>query len=242
MRIYIHQESFRFLCNNSEYAARLIIDGLVNVHFIKNLYRQIELCSTDISMEEISFIQSKLKNKNMYKNLNKLFFSIGYRDTLMGGMPKLKKFFSSTRESISASCFDDGYFTFATNVDSATTMYKDRESIKSLRKNIALNSSSSKVKGLILVKGSNLFFDANLSEKEQLLSCDYGIFFAKDKKRKSSNFSTLVNNCFQQTWDEFFDCSVMNLCIGQRIGQKKILIRNKVLSLLEFWDYEEEYI
>jgi hypothetical protein len=152
-RIYVHERSFNFAAQQSEQAARLILQALGFTVAAKIVHHHLEgavdlgLISAETSAQLIDRLTT-LSGPRLTAALRR----VGYRPSesrKFGGFYPLL----DPPEEIVASCAEAGYFTFATGIRAAERMYAEKGSMRAERSAIRAGGGPSDV---TWVNGRNL--------------------------------------------------------------------------------------
>ncbi len=157
-RIYIHEFSFRHLCRCSPEASRLVQTALLRSSAVKMLNRHFVedgVLSGVVQQEKADSFLADLA-RDTGGDLTNCFRRLGFHPSLPAQRNNLFPLLAAD-EVISASCFEDGYFTFATNAAAAKRMFDDNVPMKALRASL-LEADFDPFPELLLLRGRCLVY------------------------------------------------------------------------------------
>jgi hypothetical protein len=130
-RVYVHQDAFAELASQSEETANLIYGSLMQVNAVKIAHHHLsDAVDLGIISEEVGDEVLHSLEANAKGHLTSMLQHIGYRS------PSNKEDVFPLLESdevIEASCFEGGYFTYATGVKSGEVMFAEQGSLQEER-------------------------------------------------------------------------------------------------------------
>ncbi|GAB4267622.1 MAG: hypothetical protein Kow0013_17690 [Pararhodobacter sp.] len=159
-RVYVHAHSLRALCLSDRQAGEEIIGALIGVGVKKRLFNRlvqdgrIVLGLDEGALEPVRCQISDLDGTNLTRVMRRVLYRPAVNGQSRAATPARPLF--ERDEDIVASCFDDNYYTFATDRDAADRMYADRVPIKDLRRLMAEAPDDPRVADLTLVRGKRL--------------------------------------------------------------------------------------
>jgi hypothetical protein len=152
-RIYIHQHTFRNLIERETAAAHVVFNALLRTKIAKMVHRYIVEDGVAFGLVETGRaieIDAKIK-RGFEPSLTRALQQLGYRSPMPQDRNAIKAVLDVCEEVV-ASCYEDGYFTFATSDSAASIMYDDKEKMSALRQKVNQGLSE----GLTIIKGRNL--------------------------------------------------------------------------------------
>jgi hypothetical protein len=151
-RLYVHDYSFRVLAGNGSCAMQDVADGLMGCRAVRVASHHLEAAAAVGALNER--VASEMTDRlaaDLHAPITTLLRKVAVLDTArqaLSGQALL-----DSRESVVASCFDDGYWTFATNRSAASRMYADHEPLKRLYEDCRAGTGP---QDLTMVKGARL--------------------------------------------------------------------------------------
>jgi hypothetical protein len=152
-RIYIHKGSFEDLARQNEQLAWHVSLALFNVRVAKVAHHHIE------QGQDLGSVRPQVAQTFMSpivaardESLSTLFTEVGYRPKLPYRPERLLPILR-LGETVVDTCFQDGYYTFATGAEAAARMFEDREPMPSLKNSLA---SGKGPHDLTIISGNSL--------------------------------------------------------------------------------------
>ena len=164
-RIYIHAYSFRELCLSSAEARVEVLECLVAVSIRKMMHNRIVQDGSSLGLlsAQQAHIAAGLVDRmemcSVSSTLSKIGLAGRKASSALHAAPLLQ-----LGETVEASCFDDNYYTFATDRSAAEAMYRDQEPIATLRQRKLRAPSDPSVSDLTLIKGKALLWRPDLGK------------------------------------------------------------------------------
>jgi len=163
-RVYVHAHSLKQVCLSDRKAGEEIIAAMIGVGVRKRLFnRLVQDGQMLLGLDEETLVPVRMRIGDLDgTNLSRTLRRVRYQPVLNGktrqDTPWIPLF--DTGEEVVASCFDDNYYTFATDWDAADRMYADHVPIKELRHLMAQQPADPRVADLTLVRGNRLTLTA----------------------------------------------------------------------------------
>lgn len=152
-RIYIHERTLDWLALSSPIAAQRVIGLQQSAQARKILHHRVEQAvELGVFRSALARAVSDRVDDLTIGSFTSLLRSIGFRP------PERREAFETVLgddEEVAATCFEDGYYTFATDGASARRMYADHEPLKQLRNRIRSGIGPC---DLTIIKGRALAF------------------------------------------------------------------------------------
>jgi hypothetical protein len=152
-RIYIHEYSFQALARTSEAAARLVFSTLATVIVDKIAYHHLDQAN-DLGIvshncgDHLCEAMGRAADDDLSTALQQIVFRPAGPAERHGAYPLLLK-----HEQIVATCFEAGYYTFATGKQAADEMYAETGSLRAERAQLRAGHGPD---DLTLIKGDSL--------------------------------------------------------------------------------------
>ncbi|MCB1409419.1 MAG: hypothetical protein H6899_10745 [Rhodobacter sp.] len=159
-RVYVHAHSLQQVCLSDRCAGEEILSALIGVGVKKRLFNrlvqdgQMLLGLPEDRLDAIRRRIVDLDGTNLTRTLRRLHHYPALHGRTRSNTP-LEPLFRDGEEVV-ASCFDDNYYTFATDWPAAERMYADHVPIKDLRRLLTDSPDDPRVADLTLVRGNRL--------------------------------------------------------------------------------------
>ncbi|MCB1395572.1 MAG: hypothetical protein H6898_07320 [Rhodobacter sp.] len=163
-RVYVHAHSLKQVCLSDRKAGEEIIAAMIGVGVKKRLFnRLVQDGQMLLGLDEETLVPVRMRigdldGTNLSRTLRRVHFQPALNGKTRQGTPWTPLF--GADEEVVASCFDDNYYTFATDWDAADRMYADHVPIKDLRQLLAQQPEDPRVADLTLVRGNRLSLTA----------------------------------------------------------------------------------
>ena len=159
-RVYVHAHSLKQVCLSDRHAGEEILSAVIGVGVRKRLFNrlvqdgQILLGLPADALAPLQRRIGELDGTSLSRTLKRVHhYPVTDGKSLHGVAPEP---LFRRDEEVAASCFDDNYYTFATDRAAADRMYADHEPVKELRRLIAQTPDDPRVADLVLVRGDRL--------------------------------------------------------------------------------------
>lgn len=152
-RIYIHKGSFETLARQGEKLSWLSSLALMNVRLAKIVHHHLEQGEElGLVRPGVAAVYASPIARARDESLTSLFTRVGYRPKLPYRPEPLLPVLQPD-EKVVDTCFQDGYYTFATGAAAAARMFADRVPMPKLKNSIA---SGQGPHDLTIISGNNL--------------------------------------------------------------------------------------
>lgn len=173
-RVYVHAHSLKQVCLSDRKAGEEIIAAMIGVGVKKRLFnRLVQDGQLLLGLDEDALVPVRTRITDLDgTNLSRTLKRVRVQPVLNGRTRQHTPWVPliGPHEEVAASCFDDNYYTFATDWPAAERMYADHVPIKELRRLIAEAPEDPRVDDLTLVRGNRLTLlpaDAELAPQPQ---------------------------------------------------------------------------
>lgn len=159
-RVYIHSHSLKQICLSDRRAGEEILSAMIGVGVKKRLFNRLVQDGEmllGLSTEMLAPVQQRigdLDGTNLSRTLKRLHHIPAINGRSLNNTPAEPIFRAD--EEVVASCFDDNYYTFATDRAAAERMYDDQVPIKDLRRLMTEAPEDPRVSDLTLIRGNRL--------------------------------------------------------------------------------------
>jgi len=164
-RVYIHAHSLKQICLSDRRAGEEILSAMIGVGVKKRLFNrlvqdgQILLGLPEDILAPVQQRIGSLDGTSLSNTLKRLHYFPATNGKTLNAVSAVALF--NADEEVVASCFDDNYYTFATDRAAADRMYADHVPIKDLRRLLAEAPDDPRVFDLTLVRGNRLVMMPN---------------------------------------------------------------------------------
>jgi hypothetical protein len=175
-RVYVHAHSLKQVCLSNRKAGEEIIAALIGVGMKKRLFNrlvqdgQILLGLDEGALTPVRSRITDLDGTNLSRTLKRIHYRPAANGRTRDSVAPRPLF--AAAEEVVASCFDDNYYTFATDWDAAERMYADHVPIKDLRRLQTEDPAHPDVADLTLVRGNRLVLQDPAAADPETAPCD----------------------------------------------------------------------
>lgn len=162
-RIYIHQDSYSYLACQSDANAEAVYRALCHARLVRVALHHIidNGCGLGLIRPNTCVKLSDYIKQSWGVTITIFLRSVVYRSG-RGESGTIQPVLTAP-EVVEATCFESGYFTYATGPDAARRMYDDTAPLRQLRRNYARNDQGDD-RDLVLIRGWSLLRKTQLDE------------------------------------------------------------------------------
>lgn len=232
-RLYIHQDSFFDLANQSEENARLVYGALASIPVVKLAFHDLSqdavYLTKELTLNDAERLTTAI-SKRWYSSITNVLRKVAIRNVsrLPNSLPTP---LLNNDEWVRATCFDDNYYTFATSEEAAKRMFTDMVKMSEVRRMVREGHEA--YLDLTLVKGRNLILIPEHSisgAKEPLATMIVGADHLSDiKQGVAETFEKDLRNLVAETMQEMSNNE--RAAVERFIIKCTRVVRHTVLSL-----------
>lgn len=232
-RLYIHQDSFFDLANQSEENAKLIYGALTSIPVVKLAFHDLSqdavFLTKELTAQDAEQLTSAI-SKRWYSSITDVLRKVAIRNVTRNPDAPVAPLLKDD-EWVRATCFDDNYYTFATSEEAAKRMFTDMVKMSEVRRMVREGHEA--YLDLTLVKGRNLILtneDPAKNSKEQLESAIIGTDHLLEIKHSvAETFERDLRDLIEDTKQDMSNNE--RAAIERFINKCSRVVRRTVLSL-----------